>query len=125
MRNANIDGATPSNPRIIALAEAGVTANVVRDACEEAHSAHPDGVIKAGYVCSILERWLREPPQRVNGNGHARPVRASSASFDERSKDRKRAFAKLTGEPADDAIPPDDVIDVEAREVRHVAIPKH
>lgn len=115
MRKAKVRGATPSNPRIIALADAGVTPEIVTDACEEAHAAHPDEAIAAAYVCSILERWQREghrgTGQRVNG--HA-PV------FDERAKDRKRAGDELTGRArrAREAAG-GDVIDVAMQEIGH------
>ncbi|MGF6920168.1 hypothetical protein [Paraburkholderia sp. 40] len=112
MRQANITGAQPSNPRIVALADAGVTPEVVNDACEEAHRVHPHEAIPVAYVCSILERWQREP-QQANGHG-------SSPAFDERSKDRKRTVEGLTGRSRRSR-DTGEVIDVPAKEIGHAA----
>ena len=66
--------------------------------------------------------WCRKERDYIaQGNGH----RANGAAYDERSNDRKRAFAELTGEASGDDIPPADVVDVEAREVSRDAITKH
>jgi hypothetical protein len=121
MRDANIRGAQPANPRIVALAEAGVTSQTVSDACDEAHRQHPDEVISAAYVCTILERWQRDATApRVNG--HTPPVRASpAASFDERAQDRKRAIDVLTGRGRKQSQPREmgEVVDVQAKEIGH------
>ncbi|OYD64824.1 UNVERIFIED_ORG: hypothetical protein BDU10_7445 [Burkholderia sp. CF145] len=113
MRKAHITGAQPANPRIIALADAGVTSEAVTEACDEAHRQHPDESISAAYVLTILERWQRQP-QRANGhaNGHA------SHSFDERSKDRKRAIDGLTGRGRKSRNA-GDVVDVAVKEIGH------
>ncbi|MGF6981392.1 hypothetical protein QFZ99_000868 [Paraburkholderia atlantica] len=113
MRKANITGAQPSNPRIVALADAGVTPDVVTDACDEAHRAHPTEAIPVAYVCTILERWLREPH---HANGHP----SASSAFDERAKDRRRTVEGLTGRSrkSRDA---GEVIDVPTREIGHAA----
>ncbi|MGF6986512.1 hypothetical protein QFZ99_006053 [Paraburkholderia atlantica] len=107
MRKAGITGATPSHPRIVALAEAGVTSEVVDSACDEAHRQHPDERISAAYVCTILERWQQ--------NGHA-----SAQTFDERAKDRKRVSDALTGRGRKTR-DMGEVIDVPAKEISHVA----
>jgi hypothetical protein len=66
--------------------------------------------------------WCRKERDYIaQGNGH----RANGAAYDERSRDRKQAFAELTGEASGDDIPPADVVDVEAREVSRDAITKH
>ncbi|MGF6932963.1 hypothetical protein OKW41_002102 [Paraburkholderia sp. UCT70] len=120
MRKANITGATPSNPRIVALADTGVTLDLVSDACEEAHRQHPDESISAAYVCTILERWQREP-HHANGHGHEN---GHAPVFDERAKDRKRAGDELTGRArrAREAAG-GDVIDVAMQEIGHE--PRH
>ncbi|WP_429467630.1 hypothetical protein [Paraburkholderia sp. WSM4175] len=111
MRQGRIVGAQPSNPRIIALADAGVTTEAVNDACAEAHRQHPGERIGAAYVCSILERWQREGQHT---NGHA----STSATFDERAKDRKRVSDALTGgeRKSRDMC---EVVDVPTREIGH------
>ena len=116
MRKASISGAQPSNPRIIALAEAGITPEIVSDACDEAHRAHPDESVGVAYVCSILERWQSEARRLHVSNGHPPPARASpAAAFDERAQDRKRAIDVLTGRGQKAR----DVVDVEAKEIGH------
>ncbi|ACC72566.1 hypothetical protein Bphy_3412 [Paraburkholderia phymatum STM815] len=117
MRKAHISGAQPSNPRIIALAEQGVTPEAVNDACEEAHRVHPDESIPVAYVCTILERWQREPQR---SNGHGRAYGHASSGFDERAKDRKRAGDELTGRARRAReVDAGDVIDVTATEIGH------
>lgn len=83
---------------------------------------------KAGKDAAKLDwlatwrNWCRKERDYIaQGNGH----RANGAAYDERSHDRKRAFAELTGEASGDDIPPADVVDVEAREVSRDAITKH
>jgi hypothetical protein len=66
MRDHGIAKASPSNVRIVALADAGVTPERVIEACDEAHATHPDESISANYVCTILEAWQR--------NGHGAQV---------------------------------------------------
>jgi hypothetical protein len=112
MRRNGVSGATPSNPRIVALAEAGVTPQAVEDACAEAHATHPGERIAPAYIASILERWGREAslphearaPRQANGQG---------VKFDERSQDRKSANAQLTGKRASSG----DVIDMPMKEI--------
>lgn len=47
----------PADPRLIALAEQGITPETVAAACEEAKQAKPNQRISLGYVVAILERW--------------------------------------------------------------------
>lgn len=53
----------PADPRLIALAEQGVTAETVTAACEEAKRAKPNETVSPGYVFKILERWAADAAQ--------------------------------------------------------------
>jgi hypothetical protein len=50
----------PADPRLIALAEQGVTPETITAACEEAKASKPNQNIKAGYIFAILERWAAD-----------------------------------------------------------------
>lgn len=50
----------PSDPRLIALAERGVSAAGIGAACEEAKRSRGNGRVSIGYVVAIIERWLSE-----------------------------------------------------------------
>lgn len=73
----------PGDPRLMAIADQGVTAETVKAACEQAKRSKPNEPIGPAYVFSILERWAKEAadlqargaaqPQQVNGN--AQPVK--------------------------------------------------
>lgn len=79
-KTGNVWGATPANPRIIALAEAGVTPEAVADVCAYAHASLPGERVPVKWALTTLEGWQREGrlsvdvPARANGtNGHAPP----------------------------------------------------
>lgn len=60
LRQANIDS-NPGDPRLIALAEQGVSLQTVEAACEQARRAKPPPErIPVGYVVGILEGWARK-----------------------------------------------------------------
>jgi hypothetical protein len=70
----------PGDPRLIALAEQGVTVETVAAACEEARQAKPNERISPAYIAAIIERWSKEakaidvagakPPEaKANGAG--------------------------------------------------------
>ncbi|WP_157130318.1 hypothetical protein [Burkholderia pseudomallei] len=73
--------ANPADPRIIALAEQGVSPETVRAACEEAKRSKPNERIAAGYIVSIIERWANEA-SKLKAGGAKAPVRATSQKFD-------------------------------------------
>ena len=79
----------PSDPRLLTLAEQGVTVETMRAAAEAAKKAKPDEAIAVGYVVSILQRWSKEaenlnaggarpPPQRGNARDESRMAAAAS-----------------------------------------------
>lgn len=58
--------AQPADPRIIALAEAGVSAETVAAACAEARASKSASErIAVGYVTAILRRWIEDPGAAV------------------------------------------------------------
>lgn len=72
----------PGDPRIIALADQGVTIETIDAACEEAKQAKPNERIGPAYVAAIVQRWASEakaidatgakpPEQKANGKDAA------------------------------------------------------
>lgn len=100
MRQAGIE-AQPADPRIIALANRGVSAETVSAAAAEAKSAKPGERIPVGYVVSIVERWAKAAAG-ICASHVERPLARASPRFgnDARSEDRKRAYEALTGRKA-------------------------
>lgn len=76
-----------SDPRIIALAERGVTPQSVQAACVEAKTAKPGERIAPGYVIAILERWTAEAAKLQSGANTTRPAQGN----DKREKSRRLA----------------------------------
>jgi uncharacterized protein YdaU (DUF1376 family) len=112
MREHGIAKAAPSNVRIVALAEAGVSEARVIEACDEAHATHPDEAITANYVCSILEAWQRNghgSPRIVKANGHGPPL----TPVQQREADRRAVIAGVYGGIRGNT---GEVIDIEAKE---------
>jgi uncharacterized protein YdaU (DUF1376 family) len=82
MRDVGIMG-QPADPRLIALAEQGVTVETMQAACADAKRSKPEERIAPAYVFAILERWAKEAaglnargaaqPQQVNGHGRTEP----------------------------------------------------
>jgi len=71
MRSAGIES-QPADPRLIALADQGVTPATVTAACQEARKSKPTERIGVGYVAAILERWSAEA-EKLQANGAAPP----------------------------------------------------
>lgn len=71
MRSAGIES-QPADPRLIALADQGVTPATVTAACQEARKSKPTERIGVGYVAAILERWSAEAG-KLQANGAAPP----------------------------------------------------
>lgn len=81
--------AQPADPKIIALAEQGVSVETVRAACQTAKNAKPPNErIPVGYVIGILERWAKD----------AAGIDVAGAKPREGKDDeRKRVLDELTG----------------------------
>jgi len=71
MRDLGIMG-QPGDPRLIALADQGVSVETMRAACEDAKRSKPNERIAPAYVFAILERWAREAAE-LNANGATAP----------------------------------------------------
>lgn len=108
MRQSGVQS-QPADPRIIALAEQGVSVATVAAACEAAKASKPDESIGAGYIVKIIERWAREAAN-LQTNG-ARPPQSSGGIHAE----RKRTLDALTGRSDDSRA--GEIIDVAARQV--------
>lgn len=106
MRRNSVE-AQPGDPRIIAAAAAGVTAETIEAACAEAKASDPSGRIKPGYVLSIAERWTREA---ATPKASPRPSSAPRTYHD----DRADVIAQLTGRKAAHSPATDEAIDVDA-----------
>jgi hypothetical protein len=70
------------DPRLMALADQGVTTATMTAACEDARKAKKGAPIPPGFVFSILERWAKEAAElnatgatqpQVNGHGRVEP----------------------------------------------------
>jgi len=84
----------PADPRLIALADQGITPQTVTAACAEARAAKPNESIGLGYVVAILQRWAADAA-RVNAGGAAQP--RASPSY-QTANDKAKAWAdSLTG----------------------------
>lgn len=95
MRKAGIQS-NPSDPRIIALAERGVTRETVAAACDEARAAKPGERINPGYVIAIADRWAKEADDIKGANGQAPSARASPQRKTA-AQERAEVSAVLTG----------------------------
>jgi uncharacterized protein YdaU (DUF1376 family) len=69
----------PADPRLIALAEQGVTPETVAAACAEAKQAKPDEQVGLGYVVAIIERWAKKATA-MNAAGASPPTKKSRHS---------------------------------------------
>lgn len=85
MRESSIES-NPSDPRLQALAEQGVSCETVRAAAQQARKAKPNENIAPGYVFSIIERWAADA-KRMSVTGAQAPVRNLNA------RDASRAAA--------------------------------
>lgn len=67
----------PADPRLIALAEQGITPETVEAACTEAKRSKPNETIGLGYVAKILERWAKDASAlNAKGAGAQKPAGA-------------------------------------------------
>jgi hypothetical protein len=73
--------AQSADPRLIALAEQGVTPQTVTAACTEAKAAKPGETVGLGYVVAILNRWSAEASKvKAGGANGARASPRQAAS---------------------------------------------
>jgi uncharacterized protein YdaU (DUF1376 family) len=106
--------ANPSDPRLMALAAQGVTAETVRAACEDAKRSKPNERIPPAYVFSILERWAKDAASLRAGGAtqpRASPQQASNANM-------QRLNERLNGARSHDPDP--RIIDINDRPAREV-----
>jgi len=71
----------PGDPRLIALAEQGVTVETIEAACEEAKQAKPGERIGPAYVAAIVQRWSAEA-KSIDAAG-AKPPKPNGKSSDD------------------------------------------
>lgn len=71
MRSNGIDS-QPADPRLIALAEQGVTPETVAAACQEAKRAKPGQRIGVAYVAAILTTWAADAAKVQAGGANDR-----------------------------------------------------
>ena len=93
----------PADPRLIALADQGVTVATASAACVEAKQSKPDQqVIALGYVVAILKRWGGEAAA-IDVAGATPPPRAPPSGF-ESAKDRARrtTIEAMTGKTSNE-----------------------
>ena len=108
MRQHGIES-QPADPRLIALAEQGVSVETVEAACKTARAAKPNERISPAYVVAIVERWAKDAAGIDVRGARSPPARASPP------QSRYAAtIAALTGR-ADR--PAEDAIDVESRTI--------
>lgn len=84
----------PADPRLIALADQGVTAETVTAACNEAKASKPNESIGPGYVVKIIERWAKEAAS-LKANGAAQP--RASPGYQTPNEKAKDIADRLTG----------------------------
>ena len=106
MRSAGIE-VQPADPRMIALAVQGVSADTVSAACGEAKRAKPGERIKPGYVVAILDRWAKEAAV-LQVTGAAQP--RASPSYQTPNEKAKDLADRLTGKKRND--PTHEFIDI-------------
>lgn len=112
MRKHGIES-QPADPRLIALAEQGVSVETVAAACETARAAKPNERISPAYVVAIVERWAKDASGIEARGARSPPARASP------NGGRYAAtIAALTGRSDPQ---PEDVIDVDSRTVSSAA----
>jgi hypothetical protein len=100
MRRAGIDS-QPADPRLIALAEQGVTPQTVAAACAEAKQAKPGERVGVAYVVAILNRWSADAA-KVNA-GHANQPRGSPRQAQQANT--QRLLNRIQGTPSHEPDP--------------------
>lgn len=101
--------AQPADPRLIALAEQGVTPQTVAAACAEAKQAKPNESIGLGYVVAILNRWSADAA-KVAAGGANQP---RGSPHQGRQANMQRLNERLTGNRSHDPDP--RIIDINDR----------
>lgn len=96
----------PADPRLIALAEQGVTSETVVAACNEAKAAKPGQSVGLGYVVAILQRWSNEASKLQAG--HANGARASPRQAQQANT--QRLLNRIQGTPSHE--PDTRIIDI-------------
>jgi len=91
----------PADPRLIALAQQGVTLDIVTSACAEAKRAKPGESVGVGYVVAIIERWAKEAAA-INAKGARTPAAARHESIEAQQRQandeaRQILFGNSTG----------------------------
>lgn len=100
MRKAGIQS-NPSDPRIIALSERGVTRENIAAACNEAKTAKPGERINPGYVIAIADRWAMEA-ERISSVGGQTPSARASPKRKTAAEERAEVSTILTGRKGND-----------------------
>ena len=109
MRQAGVQ-AQPADPRLIMLAEQGVSRDTVRAACVAAKQAKGPGErIPPGYVVAIIETWHQQA-DRLTANGATGPPKRASPQAARTAK-----FAGRLGEKSESRNA--EVIDVDSSRV--------
>ena len=86
-----------SDPRLLALAEQGVSVDTLLSACAEAKKSKPNGGISLGYVVGILQRWAGEA-KTMSVAGALPPSRAApGGAASAKDKARQETLDGLTG----------------------------
>lgn len=86
----------PHDPRLIALAEQGVTADLVNSACDEARASKPNETIGVAYVLAILERWAKVA-SAVQVTGAQMPNARASPGYQTATEKAKQWADRATG----------------------------
>jgi hypothetical protein len=108
MRTAGIES-QPADPRLIALAEQGVTPETVAAACAEAKQAKPGERIGVAYVVAILNRWSADAGKVAAGG--ANQARASPRQAQQANTNR--LLERINGSRSHDPDP--RIIDINDR----------
>lgn len=93
--------AQPADPRLMALAEQGVTPQTMAAACAEAKQAKPGESVGIGYVVAILNRWSSDAA-KVKASG-ANGARASPRQ--DRHANTQRLLDRINGANSHDPDP--------------------
>lgn len=93
--------AQPADPRLMALAEQGVTPQTMAAACAEAKQAKPGESVGIGYVVAILNRWAADAA-KVKAGG-ANGARASPRQAQQANT--QNLLNRINGKPNHDPDP--------------------
>ncbi len=112
----NSVAASPSDPRVIAAANHGVTPETIEAACVEAKACDPIGRIKAGYDLAIAERWTQRAAQTLS-SARAQGPPFALTPLQQREAEHRRVAQGLTRMSG----PASEIIDGTVTEVHRVA----